>query len=426
MENLIPDLLRSLVSTVMSAVLLIVLGQPRLKKSLWFIVAGVFVLDMLTAVLFYLYGDLNMLARADILLYVGLGIILKPFFKDTMMQWVFNCITSLNVFAAVLFLSFWISRFLPSPVYSNTVLRLLLFSAVILIFRRLRPLYRQVSKRWPLFVLTVAAILLNYLYYIIGSGDVVKTLTEQWAALLLLTVLAAAVYIIMFYSLEKILQEYALREENLQMQNRQDILNLSVSSMRQRLHMMNETAEQTNIAAHDRRHFNHTILELLRQDKVANAMNILERQNALVQPTVRHFCENTTVDAAIAYYANLAENSGIEFETDLDIPETLNVDSLELAIVVSNLLENAINACEKLLEDTNKTIHFTAAYTGQLLLQIQNPYTGEVKTDEHGHPVSDKSDHGTGTKSVLAFAEKQNAQVIYTIGNGVFRVRIII
>lgn len=424
MVELIPNLLRSLVTTVMSALLLIVLGQPKYgRRSMYFIVLGVFLSDMIISVLFYLYGDLTTLARVDIVLYVVLGIVLKPFFKDKVMQWVFNCITSMNVFAAVLCLSFWFSRPLSFPEYFNSVLRFILFGAAILLFRRLRPLYRRVSSRWPLFVLSAFAILVNYVYYIAGSDDIIVTLSTQAAPLALLTALAAAVYVTIFYSLQKVGSEYALRRAYLEMQNRQDIMSLSMNSMGQRLRLMDELEQQSNMARHDRRHFNNTLLELLKAGSTEEAVQILEGQSMLKAPVLKHFCENTTVDAAVSYYAGLARERAVELDFVLDIPEAVTIDSLELAIVLSNLLENAVNAAGQVPE---ATIRFTCVYTGQLLVEMENPYSGHITVDERGHPVTDVKGHGVGTKSVVAFAEKYGALIEYEIKEDRFKVRLVI
>ncbi len=424
--ELLPDFLRSVVSGAMFALLLFTLGQPKLEKKWMNTAFGIILLaDVMTSLFFYKNLNLTELAKFDIVFYFAVGIITKPLFRDTIMQWCFNFITAMNAFAVVMILSYYAADFLPVPHYANSVLRLLLFLGITYLFRTFRPVYRRVVERWQVFAFVVLAVILNFGYYIVASEDILQTFDTQVRPLLLLIVLTIGVYFCVFYSLHKIASEYALREENLNMQNRQDIMRLSLSSMTQNLHLMDELAQQNNISAHDRRHFNNTILELLRQNQTTEVISILEQQAGTALPVIQTFCENATVNAAVTYYAGLAENRDIAIAATLDIPDKLNTDSLELAIVISNLLENAIHACEKLAE--KKIFHFTTIYTGgQLLLEVKNHYSGTVETDENGYPISGEAGHGVGTKSVLAFAEKQNAQVLYTIKDGVFRVRIIL
>ena len=109
---------------------------------------------------------------------------------------------------------------------------------------------------------------------------------------------------------------------------------------------------------------------------------------------------------------------------NLDIPAEPGVASLELAMVTANLLENAIHACERQPDNEHRFINMTAVFTGRILMQVENSYTGKVVFDENCYPISEKEGHGIGTKSILAFVEKQNGVIEYTADNGRFRVRV--
>ena len=427
MDIFLPNIIRSVVTAAMFAILLITLGEPKFgKQSLKLIVASIFVFDVLLSVFFYMNGSLTALAKIDILFFLAISVVFRPFFKDKTMQWVFNCITALNVFVAVMVLSYHYSRFLPFSAYANSLLRVILFGAIILLFRRVRPLYRQMTQQWPLFVFLVLVIMVNFGYYIVFTKDIVETLSVQYIPLLLLIVLATVVYITVFYSLGKISEEYKLKEEYSKMQDRQNVLHLSVTSMRQRLSLMDEIEKQSQITRHDRRHFNSTLLELLRGGNVQEVIRTLEQQLERPPQTAKIFCENIAVNAAVGFYYATAQTYDIEFITNLDIPEDLPIESVELAIVVSNLLENAVNACKNLSDSKKRTIRFTAIFTGQLLLEIENPYEGQIATDENGYPTSNRKGHGVGTKSVVAFAEKAADTLQYNTQNSLFQVRLII
>jgi sensor histidine kinase regulating citrate/malate metabolism len=101
------------------------------------------------------------------------------------------------------------------------------------------------------------------------------------------------------------------------------------------------------------------------------------------------------------------------------------VDEMQLAIVVSNLLENAIHACEELPED-ERFIEIKAKYKEQLLLEISNPCDGKVPLDEEGHPYATAGDHGIGTTSVLAFVKQTDSEIRYIAEDKIFKVRMII
>jgi len=144
MSEYFPDFIRGVISTTANVLLIITLLQPKYsKKVTLFTMLGILAADLGTAVYCYLIGNLTMLAKIDIALFAVLCFAVRPLFKDTFMQWLFSYLTVLNISYAVIALSFVGSRRLPYPVYANSILRFILFGAVLLIlWRYVRPLYR--------------------------------------------------------------------------------------------------------------------------------------------------------------------------------------------------------------------------------------------------------------------------------------------
>lgn len=132
------------------------------------------------------------------------------------------------------------------------------------------------------------------------------------------------------------------------------------------------------------------------------------------------------VNAAVSYYADLARQRGYSCQLRLNIPEKLHVDELALAMAVSNLMENAIAALAALPAGIEPVVRFSAVHTGQLILEMSNPYTGEVLLDESGLPKSDKAGHGRGTQSVADFVKKCGGELLYELAGGMFKVRMMV
>lgn len=95
-------------------------------------------------------------------------------------------------------------------------------------------------------------------------------------------------------------------------------------------------------------------------------------------------------------------------------------------MALSNLLENAIHGCGYLTAGINKYLRFDCRCVGRLALEISNPCAGNIRLDENGRPCSPREGHGVGTKSVLAFAVKYNAELFYRIEDGIFTVRMLV
>lgn len=428
MIALFPEFLRAIVSIIMELLLMFSLLQPKYgKKVNSLTVVGYIIINLLVSVFCYMSGNLTLLAKVELLLSVVFCFAIRPLFQDSFMQWMFSFLTLEIIIMSIVVLSFSISQYLPYPLYTVTLVRFLLYSSIIYMQHRyVRPFYRQMVAHWNIFFYVAAAIFAAFVYYFTVGEDIITTLTEQAVPLHLLVVITVAVYLSIFYSLKTISREYALREENLRMQSDQELLHLSVTTMAERIGLLDEAEHHNRIAAHDRRHFNNTLLELLEREKIVDAIAFLRQQSAVPSSLGRNFCENTAINATVSYHVSLAQEKGIETEISLDIPQALSVDAMELAMVLSNLLENAIHACEVLENGRSKCIRFTCCHVGSLILEISNSCNDFVQLDEHGYPFTKESGHGVGTKSVLAFAQRNQAELFYQVEGGTFRVRMLV
>ena len=131
------------------------------------------------------------------------------------------------------------------------------------------------------------------------------------------------------------------------------------------------------------------------------------------------------MNAAVSYYAELAQQRGIRCALRLDIPEKLDIDELSLTMAVSNLMENAITAVSALPVE-QRTLRFTAVNAGPLILELVNHYDGEVEMDENGFPISRQEGHGRGTQSVAKFVKDSGGELAYEVSNGIFKVRLMV
>ncbi len=428
MSLLFPELLRAVISTTANVLLMMTLLQPKYSKKITLLtMLGILTADLGTAIYCYLSGNLTLLSKLDIVLFAVLCFAVRPLFKDTFMQWLFSYITVQNISDIVIILSFDGSRYLPYPAYANSLLRAILFGAFLLVLScYVRPLYRQAVEHWTAYFAVALGLYITFNYYVLSADDIVVMLTEQAIPLLLVIFIGLAAYASILLSLKNLQREFRVKEENRTMQAEREYLQLAAGNMSQRLTLMEEVSAQNSRAAHDRRHFNNVLQELLEQGKTGEAAALLQSQNQMTQKISRVYCENPTVNAAVCHYAGLAEQEGIPTEIKLDIPRNLSVDSLEMAMVVSNLMENAIAACSELPGNLSPRLRFTCRSMGRLLLEMENPCTVDTTLDVNGYPIAREEGHGIGSRGVIAFVKKYDGELLYKIENGVFRVRVLV
>lgn len=428
MIALFPDLLRAVITDIMLILLLSTMATPKYKsKFLYiFVTTIILVVNVSANSYFFLTENYTAVFYVDLAMLIVLGIALKPLFTDKIMQWLFSYVTMLNIYIAVVFLSYLFRGIFPDPGYGIVFLRLILFSGIIFVFHKwVSKLYHNVLDYWHIYMLPILSLLACFLEYLFG-GNIEEMLVNNYVPLMFLILLGLSIYISIIHSLKTITKQYAMREENQKMQAEREYLQLAAGNMSRRLKLMEEVSAQNSRTAHDRRHFNNVLLELLEQGKTSEAVVLLGNNYQTGTKISRVYCENYTVNAAVNHYAALAEQAGIPAEIALDIPGDLTVDELELSLVVSNLMENAIQACERLSESRNPYIRFTSRSVGRLLLEMENACVDGVMLDQSGYPVAREKDHGIGSKSVVAFVKKYDGELLYKIENGVFRVRLLV
>lgn len=428
MTSLFPDLLRAVITDIMLILLLSTMATPKYKSKTLYILSTAIILVVNVSINYYFYLSENYTAvfYADFTMLMMIGIVLKPLFTDKIMQWCFSYITMLNIYEAVVFLSYIFSDIFPNPAYGNVFLRLILFLVIVVVFHKwVSKPYRSVLDYWYIYILPIVTLQACFLGYLFG-GNIEEMLVNNYIPLMLLVLLGLSIYVAIIHSLKTITKQYVMREANQKMQAEREYLQLAAGNMSQRLELMEEVSAQNSRAAHDRRHFNNVLLGLLEQEKTGEATALLQNQNQMTQKISRVYCENPAVNAAVCHYAALAEQAGISTEIELDIPRELTVDTLEFSMVVSNLLENAIQAHGRITDDTKLYLRFACKSVGRLLLEMENPCGSDTALDENGYPFANQKDHGIGSKSVIAFAKKYDGELIYNIENGVFRVRLLV
>ena len=158
--------------------------------------------------------------------------------------------------------------------------------------------------------------------------------------------------------------------------------------------------------------------ELIAREKISDAKEFIRRQSQFLDSTtIKIFCKSPLVNAALSIYFRRAKNFGIKTSFKVDLPEKIPTDENDLAILISNLLENAIKASKN---NPRKEINLILRYSGnQNILEITNFYNFPIKTAENGLPYTTQIGHGLGMNSLEIFAKKYNAFVDFSHENNI-------
>lgn len=140
-----------------------------------------------------------------------------------------------------------------------------------------------------------------------------------------------------------------------------------------------------------------------------------------------HFCENQVIDSVINYYCALAERNTIPFHVQIDLPAQISVDETDFCLVLSNLLENALEASLKTAKFRQRIdIKIYRHASNLILIQIENAFDGKIQ-QKHGIFLSSKrNENGIGIQSVRHIVEKTGGGCDFMYDNGIFTAKIML
>ena len=127
----------------------------------------------------------------------------------------------------------------------------------------------------------------------------------------------------------------------------------------------------------------------------------------------------------ISSFAPKALQTGAAFDVDVNVPEELPLSDTEITTLLSNSLENALNAVSEVKNAERRIRIYSGIKMNKLILSVENTYEGTVAIKD-GLPVSKKAGHGYGTSSIRSIVERHRGMCSFTAENNIFAMKVVI
>lgn len=165
---------------------------------------------------------------------------------------------------------------------------------------------------------------------------------------------------------------------------------------------------------HDMKNHLNIIGMLIADEKTPEAKNYLTELNQEFAVTAKSYCSNEVVNAVLNSKEQSAAEAQIRCEFQIDLAEDPQMEDIDLCALLSNTLDNAIEACRKIPEASERFLSVKArCQKGFFSYKVVNSKANEV-TEENGCFVTSKKDaglHGIGLKNVKQIAAKYEGYV---------------
>lgn len=130
---------------------------------------------------------------------------------------------------------------------------------------------------------------------------------------------------------------------------------------------------------------------------------------------------NVNLDAILNSKISLALKNGIEVDYKATCPEELTVSDIDLCALIGNLIDNAVEACEKLPEGERRFIRlYIGVLKKQLYISVTNATNEVVRKMDSEYITNKRGNHGHGLKRINLVVEKYEGYINRQNEPGVF------
>ena len=140
-----------------------------------------------------------------------------------------------------------------------------------------------------------------------------------------------------------------------------------------------------------------------------------------------YYAENFLVNAILAGRLGPARERGVRVECRASVPEELPIADADLCTLLSNLLDNATEACERVPEGSERFIRLSLeARPDLLLVTCENSAPPRAAAAGFATTKADAESHGLGIPAMRRVAERYNGVLEASQAGGVFTLRAVL
>ena len=201
-------------------------------------------------------------------------------------------------------------------------------------------------------------------------------------------------------------------------------LGTEISLLEQQEHSLNQYVEEAKTRYDETKSFRHDIRnhiavvkKLLQNGKLEEAITYMEDLDDMAEKmSFPCSTNNPVVDILMGNKLGIAKSMGIDVDCSLLLPYPCGIRDIDICIILSNVLDNAIHAVKNLDAGMEKHIRVSGQIQGDfLMMEIQNSF--------HGKGTFKK---GTGLSNVRKVAERYGGAMSIDTQKNVFVLHVLL
>ncbi|MCL2578183.1 MAG: GHKL domain-containing protein [Defluviitaleaceae bacterium] len=217
----------------------------------------------------------------------------------------------------------------------------------------------------------------------------------------------------------------------------EDELNLKLYAQEKEYYLtqyqtMQESIDKVKSLRHDMKLHLATIETLLSEKNLSEISDYVDTLLGEIRGSeVYSDTGNLAFDSIINHKLRDAGERKIKLSMEVDIPQKINVEIVDVATILGNLLDNALDAIETVNE---KWLKLRIRHKKEVLyIKVENPFDGRIiHNDENNKNINNivsrktGADHGYGLKNIRKSVDKYNGEMDITHDKNTFSVSLLL
>lgn len=284
--------------------------------------------------------------------------------------------------------------------------------------------YDIVSSYISVFLFLISVILLKNLYYKQNKNII----EQRWIGIISMSIISICIMAVLDYdksisSFSAVLLGFALLLLNLILYylynmiiekniSEQDNIYLreQMKAYEMQIQMNIDNDRKVRSIRHDLKYHLNELLEYAYTHREKEIINYIEQMLGEVHVQKDMVDTGSAMDGVLNYMIAQAQERKISVDTHIAIPESMVVNAFDFNVIIGNLMENAIEASERI---SDPKIKIDIRYNEKkLFIVISNKYNGKVK--KLGNRIislkENKKEHGVGLANIKSVVQKYHGE----------------
>lgn len=235
---------------------------------------------------------------------------------------------------------------------------------------------------------------------------------------LLCTGIAIALFLFLELVLEKVKKSKSEQER--------EFLEQEVRMYEKQFDVIRQSQKNIHSLKHDMKHHVKMLSDLVSSDDKNAALAYLSDMVSFMENGEEYVSSgNERIDSILNYMISKAMSAKVNTNWKIQIPEHLDISTFDINVILSNLLENALNALAKV---SDPSLHILMKYDrGVLCIDIQNNCIEQEQAASRPNQLLEPiGEHGYGLKNVRRIVEKYHGSLITDSTNGIFSASVLL